>query len=155
NASGQYSVVTGMNFNDPDANKQPAPGDIIEYQVAYRNISDPQATGANSVLLQANDVRIIENGTVGANNWALDIDTPTQDGDIIIDTLHVPSSAQDSNSGTITYFKGNPSNTASSTTDKLVTSYIDTVANVAPGASGTFTFQRKVTDASDIKTLTP
>ncbi len=154
NSSGQYSLVTGMNFNDPDANKKPTPGDIIEYQVAYTNISDPQATGANSVLLQANDVRIIENGTVGANNWALDTTSP-DDGDTVIDTLHVPSSAQDSNSGTITYFKGNPSNTASSTTDKLVTSYIDTVANVAPGVSGTFTFQRKVTDASDIKTLTP
>jgi hypothetical protein len=155
NTSGQYSLVTGMNFNDPDANKKPAPGDIIEYQVAYRNISDSQATGANSVLLQANDVRIIENGTVGANNWAKDNDDPTQDGDTIIDTLHVPSSAQDSNSGTITYFKGTTGNTASSTTDKEVTSYIDTVANVAPGASGTFTFQRKVTDASDIETLTP
>ncbi|PSB09168.1 hypothetical protein C7B62_14240 [Pleurocapsa sp. CCALA 161] len=154
NASGQYSLVTGMNFNDPDANKKPAPGDIIEYQVAYSNISDPQATGANSVLLQANDVRIIENGTVGANNWALDTTSP-DDGDTIIDTLHVPSSAQDSNSGTITYFKGTTGSTASSTTDKLVTSYIDTVANVAPGVSGTFTFQRKVTDASDIKTLTP
>jgi hypothetical protein len=157
NASGQYSVVTGMNFNDPDTNKKPAPGDIIEYQVAYRNISDPQATGANSVLLQANDVRIIENGTVGgnSNNWALDNDDPTEDGDTIIDTLHVPSSAQDSNSGTITYFKGTAGNTVSSTADKLVTSYIDTVTNVAPGVSGTFTFQRKVTDASDIKTLTP
>jgi hypothetical protein len=155
NASGQYSLVTGMNFNDPDTNKKPAPGDIIEYQVAYTNISDSQVTGANSVLLQANDVRIIENGTVGANNWGKDNDSPTQDGDIIIDTLHVPSSALDSNSGTITYFKGTAGNTASSTADKLVTSYIDTVTNVAPGVSGTFTFQRKVTDASDIKALTP
>lgn len=154
NTAGQYSLVPGMNFNDPDTTKQPAPGDRLEYQVTYSNISEPQSTGGNSVLLEARDVKITEDGTVGANNWGIDSIAPNEDGDTIIDTLHVPSSAQDSNSGTISYFKGKPSNTASSSTDKVVTRYVDRVTNVAPGVDGTFTFQRKVTDESDIKELT-
>ncbi|MBE9046443.1 hypothetical protein IQ255_18865 [Pleurocapsales cyanobacterium LEGE 10410] len=150
NDSGVYSVVPGMDYGDPNTAKFPAPGDIIEYQVNYTNISEPQGDGTNNGVLQANDVRITEDGTVRDNNWALD-----NNSDGVIDTLNIPSSATDTNSGTITYFEGNPSNTASSATSRVVTRYVDFIPNVAPGADGTFTFQREVTDAEAIDELNP
>ena len=149
NESGVYSVVPGMDYGDLDTAKFPAPGDRIEYQVVYSNISEPQGNGTNNGVLQANDLRITEDGTVRDNNWALDNNT-----DGVIDTLNVPSSATDPN-GTITYFEGDPSDTASSATSRVVTRYVDFVPNVAPGTEGTFTFQREVTDAEAIDELTP
>lgn len=150
--TGQFAEVSGMGFDDPDGDKFPAPGDIIEYQVTYSNISEPQGNGTDNVLLRADDIQITEDGTAGENNWALD---GADDNDSIMDTLNVPSSALDSNSGTITFFKGNPTTSPTNTTDKEVTRYLDTINTLAPGADGTFTFQRKVTDADDIEELTP
>lgn len=150
---GLYTLVAGMDFDDPDANKSPAPGRIIEYQVTYSNISEPQGNGSNNVILNAENVAISEDGTgttVTSNNWAID-----DNGDNVIDTLHVPNQAVDSNGGTITYFSGASGSTASTNADKEVTKYIDTISTVAPGDDGTFTFQRKVTDESDIEELTP
>lgn len=152
---GLYTLVAGMDFDDPDTNKSPAPGRIIEYQVTYSNISEAQGNGSNNVILNAENVAISEDGTgttVTSNNWAID---GTEDNDTIIDTLHVPNQAVDSNGGTITYFSGATGSTSSTNTDKEVTKYIDTISTVAPGDNGTFTFQRKVTDESDIDELTP
>ncbi|NJL52030.1 MAG: hypothetical protein HC930_07040 [Hydrococcus sp. SU_1_0] len=40
-----------MNFEDDDSTKKPRPGDVLVYQVLYRNISEPQAgNGSNLVL---------------------------------------------------------------------------------------------------------
>ena len=152
---GIYTVVAGMDFDDPDANKLPAPGDRLEYQVTYSNISEPQGNGSNNVILNAQNVAISEDGTgttVSSNNWAVD---GPDDNDNIIDTLHVPNQAVDSFGGTITYFSGATGSTASTNADKEVTKYIDTISIVAPGEEGTFTFQRKITDESDIDELTP
>jgi hypothetical protein len=124
--------------------KKPAPGNILEYRITYSNISDAQA-GTGNVVLNATKVVVTEDGTSGGNNWALDNDANGQ-----IDTSNVVGSAKDSGASTITFWSGNPTNTAAidqsgttATTD--VTKYIDTVTgNVAPGISRTFGFQRKV-----------
>ncbi len=135
-----------------DANsKSPAPGNIIEYQVSYTNISLPQAAGTNSVVLNAANTIITEDGTIGSggNNWALDNAAPAG----VIDTSNVASSATDPTVGAvITFFSGpgpNPTGSATTTTSGTtqatdVTKYVDTVGTIAPGASGTFTFQRKL-----------
>jgi hypothetical protein len=131
--------------------KSPAPGNIIEYQVSYNNISLPQGTGTNSVVLNAANSTITENGTIGSggNNWALDNAAPAG----VIDTSNVASSATDPTSGAvITFFSGagpNPTGPATTTTSGTtqatdVTKYVDTIGIVAPGAIGTFTFQRKL-----------
>lgn len=126
--------------------KNPAPGNIIEYQIQYTNISDAQA-GTGNVILNANKVVITEDGTVGAagNNWALDNDNNTQ-----IDTSNIVGSAKDSGASTIQFFNGNPATTSGidqtgTTVNTDITKYVDTATGqVAPGIQRTFTFQRKV-----------
>ena len=108
-------------------NKTPAPGNIIEYQITYNNISTP-ASGTGNVILNANNIVITEDGAAGTNNWATT-------------TFNVPSTAVDSTTGVITYFNGV---TATTPTDVNVTRYLDSIPTVAPGANGTFTFQRRV-----------
>jgi hypothetical protein len=130
-----------------DANpKSPAPGNIIEYQVNYTNISSP-SSGTGSVILNAANVTITENGTVGGggNNWALDNAAPAG----VIDTSNVASSATDPTVGaTITFFNGAgtvTTTTTGTTPTTDVTKYVDTLSTpLTPGATGTFTFQRKL-----------
>jgi hypothetical protein len=129
--------------------KKPAPGNIIEYVIQYKNISEPQPTnGNNNVILNAGNVVITEDGTTLPNNWAKD-NVPTNG---IIDTSHVPGSVQ--GAGTIQFFSGDPatnllggeqSGGASATAANDVTKYTNTLTNpVTPGQTGTFIFQRKV-----------
>ncbi|WP_337884206.1 hypothetical protein [Fischerella thermalis] len=131
----------GTFSSDP---KKPAPGNIIEYRITYRNISEAQA-GTGNILLRADKVVITEDGTTGGNNWALD-----NDSDGKIDTSNIVGSAKDSGAATINFYNGNPATNASidqtgTTVDTDVTKYVDTVTgNIAPGESRTFTFQRKV-----------
>jgi hypothetical protein len=122
----------------PDVVRRPLPGNIIEYQIRYKNISDLQA-GVGNVTLKAGNIVITEDGTLGTNNWAKD-----NDGDSIIDTSNVTNpQASDSNSGTIQFF---PSVNQSGTTQATdVTKYVNTVNQIiTPQGSGRFTFQRKV-----------
>ncbi|OCQ96392.1 hypothetical protein BCD64_03370 [Nostoc sp. MBR 210] len=126
--------------------KKPAPGNIVEYVIQYKNISEPQpASGSNNVILNAGSVVITEDGTVLPNNWARD-----NDSNAAIDTSHVANSAQASG-GTITLFSGEPANTpannatSGTTAATDVTRYVNNVGTVAPGTTpGTFIFQRKV-----------
>ena len=146
-------VNAGVNI-DPnsavtDVPRTPLPGNIIEYQIRYKNISDLQA-GVGNVTLKAGNIVITEDGalsqtppnttpTDGKNNWALD-----NDDDDIIDTSNVTNpQASDSNSGTIQFF---PSVNQSGTTEATdVTKYVNTVNQIInPQGSGRFTFQRKV-----------
>jgi hypothetical protein len=135
-------VNAGVNI-DPnsavaDVVRTPLPGNIIEYQIRYKNISDLQA-GVGNVTLKAGNIVITEDGTLGTNNWAKD-----NDGDTIIDTSNVTNpQASDSNSGTIQFF---PSVNQSGTTQATdVTKYVNTVNQIInPQGSGRFTFQRKV-----------
>jgi hypothetical protein len=108
--------------------KTPAPGNIIEYVITYKNISTA-ASGSGNVILDANKIVITEDGALPPNNWATF-------------TTNVISSAVDATSGAvITYFVNGA---ASVTTDPAVTKYLDKIPTLAPAASGTFTFQRKV-----------
>ncbi|MEH2165710.1 MAG: hypothetical protein V7K41_03345 [Nostoc sp.] len=131
--------------------KKPAPGNIIEYQIQYTNISDAQS-GTGNVILNADKVVIVEDGTTaddtpaGSNNWALDNDKNGQ-----IDTSNIVGSAKDSGVATIQFYSGNnPTNTSSidqtgTTVNTDITKYVDSVTGqVAPGVKRTFTFQRKV-----------
>lgn len=104
-------VRGGMNYSNDDADKEPRPGDTLEYRVIYRNISEPQAGNNSNVILNGTDVRIDENGTAdiadgvldaSGNNWALD-----NDDNETLDTLHVPGEARNSNlNSTINYYSG-------------------------------------------------
>ncbi len=124
--------------------KKPAPGNIIEYRISYKNISTAQV-GTGNVILNADKVVITEDGTQTPNNWAKDNDNNSQ-----IDTSNIVSSAKDSGASTIQFFSGNPATTSSidqtgTTANTDITKYIDAVTGqVAPGIQRTFTFQRKV-----------
>lgn len=151
------STPAAANGYDPntsvaDVARTPAPGNIIEYQIRYKNVASENnvsGTSSNNAVLNVNKLVITESGILGANsNWALDNDTNG-----IIDTSNVPNSAADSVPGdvTITYFSdstGTTSATATTTgttqaTD--VTKYVNTInVQIAPGVQRTFTFQRKV-----------
>ncbi|HLO87460.1 MAG TPA: hypothetical protein VK203_20990 [Nostocaceae cyanobacterium] len=144
---GTGPAVQGTDGTLSTTQKSPAPGNIIEYVIQYKNISEP-ASGTNNVILNAGNVVITEDGTALPNNWAKD-NAPTNG---VIDTSHVLGSAQ--GAGTIQYFSGDPainllggeqSGDASATAANDVTKYINTLTNpVAPGTTGTFIFQRKV-----------
>jgi hypothetical protein len=148
--SGTGPAVQGTDGNFGSTLKKPAPGNIIEYRITYTNISEAQA-GTGNILLDANKVVIVEDGTLsatkgdGKNNWALDNDANGQ-----IDTSNVVGSATDSGASTITFFSGNPAITSGgdqsgTTVGTDVTKYINSVTgNVTPGQSRSFTFQRKV-----------
>ncbi|WP_442936574.1 DUF7925 domain-containing protein [Nostoc sp.] len=117
--------------------KKPAPGNIIEYRITYKNISTPQV-GTGNLILNADKIVITEDGTQTPNNWAKDNDNNSQ-----IDTSNIVSSAKDSGTSTIQFFPGNDQTGTTANTD--VTKYVDAVTGqVAPGIQRTFTFQRKV-----------
>ncbi|BAY61047.1 hypothetical protein NIES22_11080 [Calothrix brevissima NIES-22] len=129
--------------------RTPLPGDMIEYQIRYKNIAaEDNTNGANNGLLNVNSLVITESGILGANsNWALDNDTNG-----IIDTSNIVGSAVDSvpASATITYFSG--ATGTASTSDQTgttqatdVTKYVNTInVQITPGVQRTFTFRRKV-----------
>lgn len=166
-------LKSGMNFSDPDSGKQPLPGDILEYRVIYRNISEPQVGSGNNGVLNGVNVVIDEDGTLdygddtnlnnSNNNWGLD-----NNADNDLDTINVQNSAADTNNGTITFHTGRSTSatpistlTSAGTTDPgdTVTGYRSTIPLLAPaGAESTgteltqynapgdsaFTFKRKV-----------
>ncbi|WP_434684083.1 beta strand repeat-containing protein [Pseudanabaena minima] len=143
---GTGPAITGAQGTFSITAKTPAPGNIIEYRITYRNISS--GGGSNSVLLNASSIVITEDGVIGGatgNNWALDSDNNGQ-----IDTSNIVGSAVDSGASTITFFSGNPSTTSSGDQTGLtaatdVTRYVNTVTGtVIPGASRTFSFQRRL-----------
>ncbi|MBH8555714.1 hypothetical protein I8751_25885 [Nostocaceae cyanobacterium CENA357] len=139
-------AVNGIDPNPAvaDVSRNPAPGNIIEYQIRYTNISDPQS-GTGNIILNADKIVITEDGTQSPNNWALDNDISGQ-----IDTSNIVGSAKDSGASTIQFFSGNPASSSGidqtgTTVNTDVTKYVDTVTGqVAPGIQRTFTFQRKV-----------
>ncbi|MCF2149580.1 hypothetical protein IQ276_024740 [Desmonostoc muscorum LEGE 12446] len=141
---GTGPVVQGNDGTLSTDPKKPAPGNIIEYQIQYSNISEPQS-GSGNVILNADKVVIIEDGTQSPNNWAVDNDVSGQ-----IDTSNIVGSAKDSGSATIQFFSGNPATSSGidqtgTTVNTDVTKYVDTVTGtIAPGIQRTFTFQRKV-----------
>jgi hypothetical protein len=125
----------------PDEARTPYPGNIIQYDIRYKNISTAQGTGTNNVILQAQNVVITEDGTLstvpgdGKNNWAKD-----NDNDGIIDTSNVIGTAT---AITTTFTPNGDISGATPATD--VTKYVNSpTTSIAPQTSGTFTFQRKL-----------
>jgi len=130
--------------------KKPAPGNIIEYQISYSNISEAQS-GTGNVTLKADKVVIVEDGTLsttatdGKNNWAKDNDVSGQ-----IDTSNIVGTAQDTGASTIQFYSGATGTNSSidqtgTTADTDVSKYVNTVTGtVAPGETRKFVFQRKV-----------
>lgn len=91
------------------------PGAVITYNITYTNISSSNGD-ANCVRLTASNLVIDEDGLAGTNNW-----------------------------GTFTTHSGVPSDSGSGVVVIVSpTRYTDTVASVAPGASGIFTFMRSI-----------
>jgi hypothetical protein len=118
---GVTTIVSPFSSSAPKAEA----GQYIEYRIKYSNISESAPAGSNSVGLAANNIKILENGSTGGNNWAAV-------------TTHKPNTAQDGN-GVISYDNG-----AKTNSDTVIGEYLDTVPTLAPGAFGTFTFTRQV-----------
>jgi hypothetical protein len=102
------------------------PGRIIEYRISYKNISE--AGGTDSVILNAKDLVITENGSTGNNTWfskTIDPKYPTPaNGSAVGTSVTVTTKAN----GTVTDIE----------------QYEDAIASVAPGGTGTFTFKRQI-----------
>jgi hypothetical protein len=91
------------------------PGAVITYDITYTNISSSNGD-ANCVKLTASNLVITEDGLVAPNNW-----------------------------GTYTTNSGSPSDSGLGVVVTVsATQYTDTVATVAPGVSGIFTFKRSI-----------
>jgi len=131
-----------------DEARTPSPGNIIQYEIRYKNISTSQGTGTGNVILNAQNVVITEDGTLstvpgdGKNNWAKD-----NDSDGIIDTSNMASAT----TATITVNNSTttPNPTTVTTTPAgdgvLVTKYVNSpTGSIAPQDSGTLNFQRKL-----------
>ena len=91
------------------------PGAVITYNITYTNVSSSNGD-ANCVKLTASNLVINEDGLVAPNNW-----------------------------GTFTTNSGAPSDNATGIVATIsATRYTDTIASLAPGASGIFTFKRSI-----------
>lgn len=109
----------------------PQPGQFIEYQISYQNISEAQpASGAGNVVLTATSLTLIENGADGINTWA----TYTTHQQNTVATLGALSFL---NAGTLL-------GTTDPATGATVTEYQNAIPSLAPQDSGTLTFRRLV-----------
>ncbi|HEV2862551.1 MAG TPA: hypothetical protein VGX48_16170 [Pyrinomonadaceae bacterium] len=117
-----YQVI---NATGVGAATDAVPGADIVYTITYTNVS-AGGGGAGCVNLTASSVVITENGSASPNNWG---STTTQ--------VLSPAPA-DSTTGAIT--DGDTNGAVTATTTHLK----DSIPSVAPGASGTFTFRRKI-----------
>jgi hypothetical protein len=118
--TGFIKLEKAVSVSNPDLTKgsatDPVPGAVLTYTIVYTNVAT-SVGGAGSVKLTANNLVITENGAAGGNNWVTYTSqngTPTDPGGSIV-------------------VNGPP-----------VTSITDTVASVAAGATGTFTFKRTI-----------
>lgn len=118
------------------------PGNFIVYGIAYTNIA-PQVAGTGNALLSVDNIVITEDGQAAPNNFATVVRG-------VVRTSNVKGSASDTTTGnTITFFNALGSNvgdiTGAGTPTADVTKYVDTfAASLPPGATGTFTFRRKI-----------
>jgi hypothetical protein len=107
--------------------KRAQPGQSIEYRITYKNISEVAPTNSGSVTLNAQNIKVTEDGNAAPNNWATI-------------TTHKVGSATDTNNGAISFDGG-----ASNNSTPAVAVYKDVVAGpLAPQATGTFNFTRVV-----------
>lgn len=123
-ADGTTQLV-GWTQDSSALSAQAAPGNIIEYRIQYKNISEDSTT--NSIDATANNVVITEDGSANGNTWGAS-------------TTNQPNS-DISTAGTVGYFNGEATSTRDQAT---VTKYVNTLASVAPQVAGEFRIQRKV-----------
>jgi hypothetical protein len=91
------------------------PGAVITYNITYTNVSTSNGD-ANCLKLTASNLVITEDGLAAPNNW-----------------------------GTYTTNSGSPSDSGSGAVVTVsATKYTDTIASLAAGASGVFTFKRSI-----------
>ena len=119
--------------------KNPAPGNILEYLLTYRNISTP-ASGTSNVILNANDIVITEDGAAGTNNWATTTLNVANTATVALDGT-IPGAATPTFNAVITFFNGAA---AATTVDPNVTRYLNSIPTLTPGQQGFFRFQRRV-----------
>ncbi len=105
---------TVANATGVGAATDPVPGAVITYSIVYANISSSNGD-ANCVKLTASNLVITEDGLAAPNNW-----------------------------GTYTADSPTPTDPGGTVVTVSATKYTDTVASVAPGATGTFTFKRSI-----------
>jgi len=125
--------------------KTPAPGNRVEYQITYTNISSVPASGSGSLGLNANNIVITENGTVLPNNWGRDNDTSGTPGFGQIDTLNVPGTALESGGAVPSYFNGTAGTAASGDTADVTAYTVNIGATLlGPSQFRNFKFQRQI-----------
>lgn len=117
------------------------PGNTIEYQIQFKNISEP-SNGTGNAVLNAGNVIITENGSAGTNNWFSTPTSPTRDsvfpsnpngsattttGTLSITVNNNDIQIYENNAGTLV-----PSGPSTS----------DVTTGVMTNSTGTFTFRR-------------
>ena len=108
-------AFTVANATGVGAATDPVPGAVVTYTITYTNVSTSNGD-ANCTKLTATSMVITEDGLAAPNNW-----------------------------GTYTTNSGSPSDSGSGTVVTVTaTKYTDTIASVAPGGSGVFTFKRSI-----------
>ncbi len=130
------------------------PGDAIEYQITYENISEEAPSGGfGNAVLNANNFVLVENGTAT-------VDTVDDTGAVISTdnnwaefTTHLKGTFADY--GDISYEDlAGPTYTADPDDGTKVDIYTNTVDIVAPNTSGSLIFRREVTDEGPTPTET-
>ena len=127
-ANGVERIPFSQTF-DP-ATQNIAPGEFIEYQIDYTNISTQNA-GSGNVTLNAQNFVITEDGSANGNTW----------GGI---TSHIQATV--ATQGTVSYTDQATSNTvaADPVDGTRVDEYENTVGTVSAGNGGSLTFRREV-----------
>jgi hypothetical protein len=107
---------------------KPLPGQFIQYQIKYTNIST--AGGVGNVPLNAGKLNIVEDGAA-PNTWAAV-------------TNNVVGSANDNSGGTVKFFNGTASSPDVAGVSKYVVDMTTPGVVIAPQGTGNFTFLRQV-----------
>lgn len=123
------NTSVGNNQSTPGADDA-VPGADLEYVITYTNVSSGGG-GAGCVNLVASSLVITERGDVAPNNWAANTSQVTTPMPVDANTTGTPGSVTDETTGLAV--------TAATVRlrDALST-------NLNPGASGTFTFRRRI-----------
>lgn len=123
--------TTQLAAPDTAPTRRPEPGQFVEYQISYRNISEGQpVSGGGNVLLTGSNFIITEDGAAAPNTWSA-ITTHQQNTVASLGSLRFFNGAIDLGS----------SDPASGV---AVTKYVNTIPSLAPQISGALTFRRQV-----------
>ncbi|MFO0050795.1 MAG: hypothetical protein ACK54E_20445, partial [Pseudanabaena sp.] len=132
--------VIAPNGTLDELDKTAEPGNIVRYVVEYVNFSTPLA-GAGSVVLDAANLVITENGATAPNNWAgvsLHFNNPSVVGGFAQNTF--------ATQGTVTYDGAAIPDPATGT---AITTYVNNVGTIQPATNpaifqGVFRFHRQL-----------